>query len=150
MSQHADATARSSVEADPDIALAARVARWADIGMIDPIVGLVVPGLGDFLGAGLGLYIVALAIRKRAPRIVVARMLLNLGIDTAVGAIPLAGDIFDFAFRANLRNVELLRRRHAAGRGRPIDWLIVAGAALLCAAALALPVLLLVWFIKAL
>ena len=150
MSQHADATARSAVEADPDIALAGRVARWADIGMIDPIVGLVVPGLGDFLGAGLGLYIVALAIRKRAPRIVVARMLLNLGIDTAVGAIPLAGDIFDFAFRANLRNVELLRQRHAVGRGRPIDWLIVAGAALLCAAALALPFLLLVWFVKAL
>jgi hypothetical protein len=150
MRQHAETTARSSVEADPDVALAGRVARWADIGMIDPIVGLVVPGLGDFLGAGLGLYIVALGIRKRVPRIVVARMLLNLGIDTAVGAIPLAGDIFDFAFRANLRNVELLRQRHAAGRGRPIDWLIVAGAALLCAAALALPFLLLVWFIRAL
>lgn len=150
MSQESAATPHSPVETDRDIALAARIARWADVGMIDPIVGLVVPGVGDFLGAGLGLYIVALAIRKRAPRIVVARMLLNLGIDTAVGAIPLAGDVFDFAFRANVRNVELLRQRHTAGRGRAVDWLIVAGAALLCAAALALPVLLLVWFIKAL
>ena len=144
------ATSRSPVETDRDIARAGRVARWADVAMIDPIVGLVVPGLGDFLGAGLGLYIVALAIRKRVPKVVVARMLLNLGIDTAVGAIPLAGDLFDFAFRANMRNVDLLQQRHAAGRGRAIDWLIVAGAALLCAAALALPVLLLVWFVKAL
>ncbi len=150
MSDQRDATPRSSVETDPDIVLAGRVARWADVAMIDPIVGLVVPGLGDFLGAGLGLYIVALAIRKRAPKIVVARMLLNLGIDTAVGAIPLAGDLFDFAFRANMRNVDLLRRRHEAGRGRPIDWVIVAGAALLCAAALAVPVLLLIWVFKAL
>jgi len=144
------ATSRSPVETDRDIALAGRIARWADVAMIDPIVGLVVPGLGDVLGAGLGLYIVALAIRKRVPKVVVARMLLNLGIDTAVGAIPLAGDLFDFAFRANMRNVDLLQQRHAAGRGRAIDWLIVAGAALLCAAALALPVLLLVWFVKAL
>jgi hypothetical protein len=150
MSQDSAATPRSPVEPDPDIELAARIARWTDGAMIDPIVGLVVPGLGDIVGAGLGLYIVALAVRKRVPRIVVARMLLNLGIDAAVGAIPLAGDVFDFAFRANRRNVDLLQQRHAAGQGRPVDWIIVAGAALACAAALALPVLLLIWFVSAL
>ena len=118
--------------------------------MLDPIAGLLVPGLGDFLSAGVGLYIVQVAIRKRLPKIVVARMLLNLGIDTAVGSIPLVGDIFDFAFRANRRNVDLLTARHEAGRGRAVDWLFVAGAALLFLAALALPIALLVWFISAL
>lgn len=135
---------------DPQVAMAQRIARWTDRAMLDPIAGLVIPGLGDVLGAGVGLFIVMVAVQKKLPAVVIARMLVNLGIDTAVGMIPLAGDIFDFAFRANLRNVELLRQRHAAGRGRPIDWLIVAGAALLCAAALALPFLLMVWFVKAL
>jgi hypothetical protein len=135
---------------DPEVERARRVARLADVAMIDPLVGLLVPGLGDFLTAGLGLYIVSVAVRKRLPAVVIARMLLNLGIDAAVGAIPLAGDAFDFVFRANLRNVSLLEERHAAGRGRAIDWAIVAGAALLFACALAVPIFVLVWFIRAL
>jgi len=141
---------RSQVEQDPEVALATRIARVADVAMIDPLVGLVVPGVGDLVTAGLGLYIVGLAVRKRVPAVVIARMLLNLGIDTAVGAIPLAGDLFDFAFRANLRNASLLQQRRAAGRARLTDWVIVAGAVLFLCAALALPILLLVWFIRAL
>jgi hypothetical protein len=135
---------------DPDVRRARRLARVADVAMVDPLVGLFVPGMGDLVTSGLGLYIVSLAVRKRLPAVVIARMLLNLGIDTAIGAIPLAGDLFDFAFRANLRNVALLEQRHVAGRSRWSDWLAVAGAALLFAAALALPILLLVWFIRAL
>jgi Domain of unknown function (DUF4112) len=135
---------------DPDVQRARRLARVADVAMVDPLVGLFVPGMGDLVTSGLGLYIVSLAVRKRLPAVVIARMLLNLGIDTAVGAIPLAGDLFDFAFRANLRNVTLLEQRHVAGHSRWTDWLTVAGAALLFAAALALPILLLVWFIRAL
>jgi hypothetical protein len=135
---------------DPDVERAARIARLADVAMIDPLVGLFVPGLGDFLAAGLGLYIVSVAVKKRVPAVVIARMLLNLGIDAAVGAIPLAGDAFDFVFRANLRNVSLLRERHAARRSRPIDWAIVAGAGLAFVAALAVPVVLVAWLIHAL
>jgi hypothetical protein len=143
-------TAGTEVQTDPDVERAARIARMTDVAMIDPLVGLFVPGLGDLVSAGVGLYIVSVAVRKRLPRVVVARMLLNLGIDAAVGAIPLAGDIFDFAFRANLRNVDLLKARHSARRGRLADWAVVAGAALLFAAAVAVPVLLLVWFFRAL
>jgi hypothetical protein len=134
---------------DPQVALAERIARWTDRAMLDPIAGLIVPGLGDVLGAGVGLFIVMVAVQKKLPAVVVARMLVNLGIDTAVGMIPLAGDLFDFAFRANQRNVSLLRERHAGARSRPGDWLMVGGAALLFVAALALPVILLVLFFRA-
>ena len=134
---------------DPQVAMAERIARWTDRAMLDPLFGLVVPGLGDVLGAGVGLYIVMVAVRKKLPAVVVARMLVNLGIDTAVGMIPLAGDLFDFAFKANQKNAALLRARHAGRRSRPGDWLMVAGAGLLFLAALALPVILLVLFFRA-
>lgn len=133
---------------DRDVATAARIARLTDVAMLDPIVGMLVPGLGDIVTSGLGLYIVVVAFRKRLPAIVLARMLLNLGIDTVVGAIPIAGDLFDFAFRANRRNLELLRARHESRRSRPSDYLMVGGAALLFLAALAIPVLLLIWFVR--
>ena len=133
---------------DRDVATASRIARWTDVAMIDPIVGLLVPGVGDIVTSGLGLYIVVVAFRKGLPAVVIARMLLNLGIDTVVGAIPVAGDLFDFAFRANRRNLALLQARHETGRSRPSDWLMVGGAGLLLLAALAIPVLLLIWFVR--
>jgi hypothetical protein len=133
---------------DPDIDLAVRIARWTDARFLDPIIGLVVPGLGDLLTAGVGLFIVNVAVARRLPRLVIARMLLNLGIDSAVGAIPIAGDLFDFVWQANRRNVELLQARHATRRSRPGDWIVVVGAAALLLAGLALPIALLVWAIK--
>ena len=72
------------------------------------------------------------------------------GIDSAIGSIPLAGDLFDFGFRANQRNVALLEARHLTGHSRPGDWLVVAGAGLLLLAGLAIPVVLLVLFLRAL
>ena len=134
---------------DPQVEMAERIARWTDRAMLDPIAGLIVPGLGDVLGAGVGLYVVMVAVQKKLPAVVVARMLVNLGIDTAVGMIPLVGDIFDFGFRANQRYVALLRARHTRGRSRPGDWLMVGGAALLLLAALALPIVLFVLFVRA-
>ena len=134
---------------DSDIATAETIARVTDRAMLDPIIGLLVPGAGDLLTSAVGLYVVAIAARRRLPAVVIARMLLNLGIDAAVGSIPLAGDLFDFAFRANRKNVDLLRARHTTGRSRPGDWLMVAGAGLLFLAALALPIILLVLFLRA-
>jgi hypothetical protein len=134
---------------DPQIAMAERIARWTDGAMLDPIAGFFIPGLGDVLGAAVGLYVVMVAVQKKMPAVVVARMLVNLGIDTAVGMVPVAGDLFDFAWRANQKNVELLRARHAGGRSRPADWLMVGGAALFFVAALAVPIVLLVLFFRA-
>ena len=134
---------------DSDIATAETIARVTDRAMLDPIIGLLVPGAGDLVTAVVGLYVVAIAARRRLPAVVLARMLVNLGIDAAVGAIPVAGDLFDFAFQANRKNVALLRARHDARRSRPTDWLVVAGAGLLFLAALALPIVLLVLFLRA-
>ncbi len=134
---------------DADIATAETIARITDRAMLDPIIGLLVPGAGDLVTAAVGLYVVTIAAQRRLPAIVIARMLLNLGIDAAVGSIPLAGDIFDFAFKANRKNVDLLRARHTERRARPSDWLMVAGAGILFLAALALPIILLVLFLRA-
>jgi hypothetical protein len=137
-----------------ELARAGELVRWLDRRFVDPILGLVFPGGGDLLGAGLGLYLVVLALRLRAPKIVVARMLLNLALDNVVGTVPLLGDLFDFGFRANVKNLRLLEERMAEGdprpRGRAMDWLVVALAIVAFVATLAAPILLLVAGIRAL
>jgi uncharacterized protein DUF4112 len=75
----------------------------------DAIVGLV-PVVGDLLSAGVGLFVVWRGSRVGLPRVVVARMLANSMIDLAVGAIPVVGDAFDLWFKANTRNLALMRR----------------------------------------
>jgi hypothetical protein len=135
--------------AEPDRALevAATLARWMDGRFLDPLLGLLLPGVGDLLGSALGLYPVVLAWRRRAPRALLARMILNLAVDAAGGAIPIVGDIWDFLFRAHARNYDLLRKRGASGqvRGRWSDAVVVAGAVVALLAALAAPVLVVVW-----
>lgn len=76
---------------------------------LDGIIGLL-PGFGDLISGGLGILVVARAAHLGLPRIVLARMLANVAIDFTVGAIPLAGDAFDFWYKAHARNVGLLRR----------------------------------------
>ena len=117
---------------------------------LDPILGLLLPGAGDIVGAGLGLYPVVLAWRHGAPRALVARMLLNLSVDLVSGAVPVLGDIWDFFFRANRRNLQLLRDRAASGEIRAArgDGLVVAGAVAAFLAALAVPVVI-IWQVVA-
>lgn len=79
---------------------------------MDAILGLI-PGLGDLLGMVLGYGLVFEAIRLRARWRVVGRMLLNLWVDAVIGAIPIAGDVFDFFSHAHRRNLELLQRELA-------------------------------------
>ncbi|MEH3119533.1 MAG: DUF4112 domain-containing protein [Methylorubrum populi] len=76
---------------------------------LDAAIGLV-PVLGDIAGMVIASYIVYEARRLGAPRWLVWRMMANVAFDGAVGSVPLAGDLFDAAFKANRRNVRLLRR----------------------------------------
>lgn len=76
---------------------------------LDGMLGLI-PGIGDAAGGLISLYLVNEARRHGAPWPLLARMLGNVGLDLVLGAIPLIGDLFDFAFKANHRNVKLLRR----------------------------------------
>jgi hypothetical protein len=74
----------------------------------DAAIGLV-PGIGDLITTLLSSYIVYEAHRLGAPKWLIARMIGNVVLDTTLGAIPLAGDVFDVMWRANRRNVRLLR-----------------------------------------
>jgi C4-dicarboxylate transporter len=75
---------------------------------LDSLIGLV-PGIGDAISAAFATWIVAEAARLGVPRRKLARMLGNVAIDACVGAIPIAGDLFDVYFKANTRNFEILR-----------------------------------------
>jgi hypothetical protein len=79
---------------------------------IDPILGLV-PGAGDAIGALFAMYLIREAGRLGAPASVMLRMALNVAIDAAVGVIPIAGNVFDAVWKANMRNLALLEA-HAA------------------------------------
>jgi len=76
---------------------------------IDGIIGLI-PVVGDIIATALSLWLVREARALGAPWHVTARMLGNVAIQGVVGAVPVAGDAFDVLFRANIRNVRLLRR----------------------------------------
>ena len=150
MSSTTDATGlRVPVPATPaELTRAQQIALWLDERYLDPIIGLVVPGLGDLVTAGFGVYLVGLGVRMRLPVVVIARMLGNLGLDVAMGSIPLLGDVVDFGFKANTRNLRLLQDRHVRRRATTGDWLAVGGAAAGFALALILPVLAVIWVIQ--
>jgi hypothetical protein len=115
---------------------------------LDPILGLV-PGLGDLASP---LFAIAMLWQGRdlgIPRVVQLRMIFNVAIDALVGMLPIAGDIFDFAWKANDRNFALLER-HAYEHRRPTtgDWLFVTGLIALLLVIAAVPFLLAGWLIK--
>lgn len=109
---------------------------------LDPVLGLV-PGLGDAVGAAMAGYLVLLAARLGAPTAVIARMVGNVALDAAVGAIPFFGDIYDFFWKSNRRNLNLLERYveqpvHTARRATAVVVGAVAGIAAIAVAGVAL------------
>ena len=74
---------------------------------LDAIIGLI-PGVGDIAVSTLGGYALLLAFKLRAPASVLARMLMNIGVDTVFGAVPLIGDLFDATWKANTKNRQVL------------------------------------------
>lgn len=102
------------------------VGRWR-IGL-DPIIGLI-PGLGDWLGAVASLYIVYEAARLGMPKSVLGRMAGNILVETIIGAVPVLGDVFDFAWQANARNLQLIDHHYQpALPSRPMRRIWLAGA----------------------
>lgn len=118
---------------------------------LDAFLGLI-PGAGDAIGAALSGYILLAAARKGAPTAVLGRMLANVLIDTALGAIPVVGDLFDVGYKSNLRNVALLEqftaRPREVTRGSRLLAIVTAGVLLLALAGIvvgAVSVARLVW-----
>ena len=104
-----------------------RIAKLMDSQIRVPVLGLrigadavlgLVPGVGDAITGLIGAYLIYEAQRLGVPRSAVLRMIANIAFDTAIGAIPVSGDIWDFFFRANDRNMQILARHLG---GLPID-----------------------------
>ena len=93
---------------------------------LDPIISFLFPVAGDTIASLMSAYIVLVSIRYGLPKSVITRMVFNIGADYAIGSIPFVGDIFDFAWKANDKNMKLLNR-HARGEGKSTlgDWVWV-------------------------
>ncbi len=94
---------------------------------LDSLIGLI-PNVGDTLTVVPALYILVSGVRYGVPKITLLRMAFNIGLDYVVGMIPFVGDAFDFVWKANNRNMNLIRERAAGlGRGTAGDYVFVFG-----------------------
>ncbi len=82
---------------------------------IDPIIGLI-PGIGDLGSYGVSLALIYTMYQHGASGMLIARMLINASLDAIFGSIPILGSLFDFWFKANDRNVKLLREHYEEGK----------------------------------
>ena len=87
---------------------------------LDAVLGLV-PGVGDALSAALASYIIWEARQLGLPRWKIARMIGNVAADTAIGAIPFAGDVFDVFFKANERNLRIIHEHLGTPKHGPVE-----------------------------
>lgn len=83
----------------------------------DSIIGIV-PGIGDAVTTAMSAYIVYEAHRLGVPKLAIGRMIANMAADGAIGAVPVLGDMFDVAFKANRRNMRIIRE-HLDENGQP-------------------------------
>jgi len=147
-----------------NFAAVSKFAYWLDAGIripgtnlrfgLDPILGLL-PAVGDAAGAVLAGWILVAAVQLGASRATLLRMAGNVALDAGLGAVPYLGDAFDFAWKANLRNVALLERHLAAPvRAERADrWfvvLVLSGIFAMALGLLALGPLLTLWILRGL
>lgn len=136
------------------------VVRWMDdlvrvpgtkfgIGL-DAIVGAIVPGVGDAITGTVSLVLVRAALRRGVPRIVVARMFVNIMVDVLFGLLPIVGDVFDLFWRSNTRNLALLERHQGElePQARTGDWLVVGAAGALVVASVVAPIMMVGWLLS--
>ena len=98
------------------------VGRWS-FGL-DGILGLI-PGFGDLASGIVASYIIARAARAGVPRVALARMMTNVAIDTLIGSIPIVGDLFDFLYKSNTKNLQIYQESLAGRRESAKDWMTV-------------------------
>jgi hypothetical protein len=142
---------------DPRLADVEALARWLDYAFTLPggfrfgvggFIGLI-PGIGDVIDALISVYIVARAVQLGVPRVALARMLVNIGIEALAGAVPFVGDLFDVVFKANLRNYRILKNYvYQPNRPTANDWMFLVATVLLVLTAIALPIIGLIELLK--
>jgi hypothetical protein len=116
---------------------------------LDPILGLI-PALGDLISPLFTIGVLLQARELGVPKVVQARMLINVAIDTVVGLVPVFGDLFDFAWKANNKNFALLELHAREERtGSPGDWAFVSLMIVLVLLLAAIPFVFLGWVLSA-
>ncbi len=114
---------------------------------LDGIIGLV-PGLGDIIGGLASTVIVVAAWVRGVPYVTLARMVVNIGIEVLLGTVPLLGDAFDIAWKANRRNYALIVRHLEQSRRQTWrDWVFLTFIAVTLAAIFLAPIFLILWFL---
>ena len=95
---------------------------------LDSLIGLI-PNFGDTITLFPSFYILFAGVRYGVPKITLLRMAFNIGLDYVVGMIPFLGDAFDFVWKSNQQNMDLIRKRAtAAGKaGTKADYIFVIG-----------------------
>jgi hypothetical protein len=91
---------------------------------LDALLGLV-PGAGDISTFAVSGYMVMIMAKNGASGFVLVRMILNILIDAIIGAVPIIGDLFDVAFKANMRNMKLMQQYYTEGRHRGSAWKLI-------------------------
>jgi hypothetical protein len=115
---------------------------------LDALIGWV-PGIGDALAGIASFLIVVAAWRRGVHAITLVRMIANVLLETALGAIPAAGDIFHVVWKANRRNYKLLiREREQPGATAKRDWMFLAFILFTALAAVAIPIGILIWILR--
>lgn len=114
---------------------------------LDPIIGILFPGIGDAFSGSGSIGLLALAFRRGVPRVILWRMVFNIAIDAVFGSLPIVGDIFDVAFKANRRNLELIRAHEVPGaKASPGDYFVVALGVGVAIVSIAAPLVAFVYF----
>jgi hypothetical protein len=115
---------------------------------LDAIIGWI-PGIGDAMAAVASCFIVFASWRRGVPAITLTRMVANIILESTVGAIPVVGDIFHVAWKANRRNYRLLlREKEQPGVRTGRDWMFLALLLFTVIAAVAIPITLLIWLLR--
>jgi hypothetical protein len=114
---------------------------------LDPIIGLLFPGIGDAVTSSGSIGLLTLAVSRGVPRVILWRMVLNILIDLLFGSLPLVGDVFDVAFKANRRNLELIREHENPGdKASAWDYLVVAFGVSLAVVSILVPLVAVFYF----
>jgi hypothetical protein len=93
---------------------------------LDALIGLI-PNVGDTLTSFASFYILLAGVRYGVPKITLLRMAFNIGLDYVAGTIPFVGDLFDFFWKSNKQNMDLIRTRATGRAGTTGDYLFVFG-----------------------
>jgi len=115
---------------------------------LDALIGWV-PGIGDAMASIASFLIVFAAWRRGVQAVTLVRMIANVLLETTLGAIPVAGDVFHIFWKANRRNYRLLiREKEQPGSNTGRDWMFLAIILSTVIAAAGIPIGLLIWILR--